>query len=87
MNIAVKILAYAAEESGLIGSDEIAADFRQRDASSLGALQRDITNYKASECDIYLPEDGAVVSRNPFLRKLIAAYIPGLIVDAELDHR
>ena len=79
----VKLIAYAAEEVGLRGSQEIARAFRNANVDVVGVLQLDMTNYKGSEKDIYLIEDYTDPAQNQFLRALAAAYLPALAVASD----
>jgi leucyl aminopeptidase len=78
----VKFMAYAAEEIGLRGSNEIAADFQARGVNVVGVLQLDMTNYKSvnSTIDIAIITDYTNAAQNQFLRELIATYQPTLTV-------
>ncbi|MES2324530.1 MAG: M20/M25/M40 family metallo-hydrolase [Pseudomonadota bacterium] len=79
----IKLIAYAAEEVGLRGSQEIAKAFRQARVDVVGVLQLDMTNYKGSDKDIYLIDDHTDPAQNQFLRALAAAYLPALTVGSE----
>ncbi len=79
----IKLIAYAAEEVGLRGSQELARAFRQAGIQVIGVLQLDMINYKGAEKDIYLLSDYSSADQNTFLRKLIAAYLPGLSVGSD----
>ncbi len=76
----VKFMAYAAEEVGLRGSNEIAADFQTRAVNVVGVLQLDMTNYKSinSPADIILITDFTNASQNQFIRDLIMYYQPSI---------
>ena len=76
----VKFMAYAAEEIGLRGSNEIAADFQNRGVNVVGVLQLDMTNYKNlnSPADIMLITDYTNFSQNQFIRDLITFYQPSV---------
>lgn len=76
----IKLIAYAAEEVGLRGSQEIARDFVKNKVDVAGVLQLDMTNYKGSDKDIYLISDYTDAQQNTFLERLIAAYLPSLTV-------
>ncbi len=76
----IKLIAYAAEEVGLRGSQDIAREFRKANIDVVGVLQLDMTNYKGSDKDIYLITDYTDDKQNAFLRKLIATYLPTLTV-------
>lgn len=71
-------VAYAAEEVGLRGSQDIARAFKQDGATVIGVLQLDMTNYKGSANDIVLFTDYTDSKQNAFLAQLVTAYLPGL---------
>ena len=74
----VKFMAYAAEEIGLRGSNEIAANFQQRGTNVVGVLQLDMTNFEGSSNDIYLIGDNTNSAQNTFVGTLIDTYLAGL---------
>lgn len=76
----IKLIAYAAEEVGLRGSQDIARAFRQSETQVVGVLQLDMTNFKGSPKDIYLLSDYTDAAQNTFLAKLIETYLPTLTV-------
>lgn len=76
----IQIIAYAAEEAGLRGSQDIARQFRQANRKVAGVLQLDMTNYKGAANDIYLITDYTNSQQNAFLAQLIGTYLPGLTV-------
>lgn len=76
----IQVIAYAAEEAGLRGSQEIARQSRQADRKITGVLQLDMTNYKGAAKDIYLITDYTSTEQNAFLAQLVATYLPGLTV-------
>lgn len=76
----IHLIAYAAEEVGLRGSQEIARQFKQNSRKVAGVLQLDMTNYKGAANDIYLLTDFTDKAQNSFLEQLIATYLPGLKV-------
>lgn len=76
----IKFMAYAAEEVGLRGSKDIAANFKANNINVVGVMQLDMTNYKGSPNDIYLYTDYTNSLQNDFLAKLVAAYQPGITV-------
>jgi leucyl aminopeptidase len=53
----VKFMAYAAEEGGLLGSEQIASAYDQQNVNVVGVMQLDMTNYKGSVGDIYIYQD------------------------------
>ena len=79
----IKLIAYAAEEVGLRGSQDIARDFKKNKVDVVGVLQLDMTNYKGSDKDIYLISDYTDAQQNAFLSKLIATYLPAVTVGSE----
>ncbi|MDM5177778.1 M20/M25/M40 family metallo-hydrolase [Massilia sp. DJPM01] len=80
----IKLIAYAAEEVGLRGSQDLARAFRQAGIKVVGVLQLDMINYKGSDDDIYLLRDYTNAEQNDFLKKLIAAYLPGIRVGSDV---
>jgi leucyl aminopeptidase len=76
----IKVMAYAAEEVGLVGSNYIAGQFAARGADVVGVLQLDMTNYKGSPDDIYLITDDTDAKQNAFLKQLAARYLPDIKV-------
>ena len=79
----IKLIAYAAEEVGLRGSQDIARDFKKNKVDVVGVLQLDMTNYKGSDKDIYLIGDYTDAQQNQFIGKLIATYLPTLSVGTD----
>jgi leucyl aminopeptidase len=75
----VKFMAYAAEESGLLGSDEIAQAYDNQNVNVVGVLQLDMTNYKGSPGDIYMFTDYTNAVQNTFVSNLVTTYLPGLV--------
>lgn len=78
----VKFMAYAAEEVGLRGSTAIATNYQSTGVNVVGVMQLDMTNFKAaaSTLDFALVTDLTNAAQNQFLRDLIAAYLPGMVV-------
>lgn len=76
----IQAIAYAAEEAGLRGSQDIARQFRQAGRKVAGVLQLDMTNYKGAANDIYLITDYTDSQQNAFLAQLIGTYLPGLTI-------
>lgn len=74
----IHVIAYAAEEVGLRGSQDIARQFRSANRQVAGVLQLDMTNYKGAENDIYLITDYTNSQQNAFIAQLAAAYLPEL---------
>ena len=76
----IHLVAYAAEEVGLRGSQDIAHAFKQGNNVVVGVLQLDMTNYKGAANDIYLFTDYTDSKQNAFLAQLVSAYLPDLKV-------
>ncbi len=74
----IQLIAYAAEEVGLRGSQEIARQFKGAGQKVTGVLQLDMTNYQGGAHDIYLIVDYTNSAQNTFLAQLAAAYLPEL---------
>lgn len=74
----IMFMAYAAEEVGLLGSKEIAKDFKEKGVNVIGVLQLDMTNYHNSQEDIILITDFTNKSQNDFMVNLIETYLPEL---------
>lgn len=53
----MEFMAYAAEEIGLVGSDEIAQQYYNQNKNVVAYVQFDMTNYKGSSTDITIIED------------------------------
>ena len=70
----IKLIAYEAEEVGLLGSQAIVRDFKRANTNVVGALQLDMTNYRGSSKDIWLMKDFTSAAQNAFLVKLIETY-------------
>ncbi len=74
----IKLIGYAAEEVGLLGSKDIAANHKSKAANVVGVMQLDMTNYKGSPSDIYLYTDYTDSGQNQFVANLITTYQPSL---------
>jgi leucyl aminopeptidase len=70
----IKLIAYEAEEVGLLGSQAIVRDFKRANTNVVGALQLDMTYFQGSAKDIWLMKDYTSAAQNAFLVKLIEAY-------------
>ncbi|RZI58335.1 MAG: M20/M25/M40 family metallo-hydrolase [Rubrivivax sp.] len=79
----IKLMAYAAEEVGLRGSQEIANSFAAANTNVVGVLQLDMTNYKGAANDIYIFTDYTDSAQNTFLTNVIATYLPTLRVGTD----
>lgn len=76
----IQFIAYAAEEIGLRGSQEIATRYAAEGRNVVGVLQLDMTNYQGSAADIVLIGDYTNAAQNAFLADLASAYLPELTV-------
>lgn len=79
----IKLIAYAAEEVGLRGSQDIAREYKRNGIDVVGVLQLDMTNYKGSTKDVVLIADYTDAAQNAFLGKLLATYLPALTVGTD----
>lgn len=79
----LKFMAYAAEEVGLRGSQEIATSYANAGVNVVGVMQLDMTNYKGSVNDIYLYTDYTDAAQNTFVANLIKTYLPTLKVGTD----
>ncbi len=71
----VKIMGYAAEEVGLRGSGEIAADYRTNGIDVVGVAQFDMTGYKGTaNTDIFFMTDYTNAEQNQFMIDLLEHY-------------
>ncbi|MBI4350382.1 MAG: M20/M25/M40 family metallo-hydrolase [Elusimicrobia bacterium] len=70
----LKFMAYAAEEVGLRGSQDIAATFKREGRQVDGVIQFDMTNYNGSAEDVFLITDHTNASQNAFLANLVRTY-------------
>jgi leucyl aminopeptidase len=72
----LKFMAYAAEEVGLLGSKEIATDFKRRGINVVGVMQLDMTNFNGTKAQpITLISDFTNQNQNDFLGILIDEYV------------
>ena len=76
----VEFMAYAAEEAGLRGSDQIAQNYGSIPRNVVGVVQYDMTNYAPANAtyDIVIYTDAAFTNQpqNAFLQQLAATYFP-----------
>lgn len=71
----VEFMAYAAEEIGLVGSDEIAQEYYNAGKNVIAYVQFDMTNYNGSVNDIYIIEDQYTSNElNLYLIELLEHY-------------
>ncbi|OUR93457.1 hypothetical protein A9Q84_18460 [Halobacteriovorax marinus] len=72
----LKFMGYAAEEVGLLGSKEIAAEMKAEGANIIGVMQLDMTNFKGSDLDIVMMTDYTNQQQNEFIGTLLDKYLP-----------
>jgi leucyl aminopeptidase len=71
----IEFMAFAAEEIGLVGSDEIAEEYSNNSVNVEAFVQFDMTNYKGSTNDVYISADNYTSpSLNGFLYDLMDHY-------------
>ena len=70
----IEIMAYAAEEIGLVGSSEIAQEYGTNNVDVTAYVNFDMTNYNGSANDIYFITDNTAASLNTFLMDLMNHY-------------
>jgi leucyl aminopeptidase len=72
----IQFMGYAAEEVGLLGSKEIAANYKASGKKVIGVMQLDMTLNKGTvDKDIVMMADYTNGSQNEFLGKLIDEYV------------
>jgi leucyl aminopeptidase len=72
----VQFMGYAAEEVGLLGSQEIAQQYKRTQKKVVGKIQFDMTLNKGTpQYDIVLMTDYTSKTQNDFLAKLIDEYV------------
>lgn len=76
----LKIIGYAAEEVGLLGSKDIAANFKANNVNVVGVLQLDMTNYHGSTKDVWIYTDYTDSQQNTFLASLLSTYMPTVTI-------
>lgn len=77
----IQIMAYAAEEVGLRGSNAIAAAYLAENKNVVGVLQLDMTNFRGSQgFDVVMITDFTNAAQNQFIRDLLTTYQPGLTI-------
>lgn len=79
----IKLIAYAAEEVGLRGSQDIARAFQKDKVDVIGVLQLDMTNFKGSDKDMYFISDYTDAGQNAYLVRLLATYLPGVTAGSD----
>jgi len=76
----IKFMGYAAEEVGLRGSKDIAANFKANNVNVVGVLNLDMTNYRGSAKDVWIYTDYTDSQQNSFLASLLSNYMPSVTV-------
>ncbi len=76
----IEFIAYAAEEEGLRGSQQIAAMYKRQKRDVVGVMQLDMTAYQGDPTDIWIYTDYTHAAQNQFLANLVATYLPQLTV-------
>jgi len=73
-NRTIEVMAYAAEEIGLVGSAEIAQEYADNNVNVISAVQFDMTNYNGSAVDVSFITDYTNATLNNFLMSLVDHY-------------
>jgi leucyl aminopeptidase len=79
----VVLIAYAAEEVGLRGSNEIADQWQAEGRVVRGVMQLDMTDYKGSAADIVLFTDYTSATMTDSLQNLAGNYLPSLVISRD----
>ncbi len=73
----IQFIGYAAEEAGLLGSKEIAAEYKKQGKNVVGVMQLDMTGFKGTkDLDIVMMRDYTNDTQNQFIGALIDTYLP-----------
>jgi bacterial leucyl aminopeptidase len=72
----LEFIAYAAEEVGLRGSQQIAKKYQRAGKPVVGVLQLDMTAYQGDPTDLWIFTDYTNAAQNQFVADLAAAYLP-----------
>ena len=74
-NRTIEVMAFAAEEIGLVGSAEIAEEYADNGVNVAAFVQFDMTGYKGSSSDVYITTDSYnSASLNNYLTDLMDHY-------------
>ena len=73
-NRTIEVMAYAAEEIGLVGSAEIAEEYANNNVNVISAVQFDMTLYNGSAIDVSFITDYTNATLNTFLMSLLDHY-------------
>jgi len=71
----IQFMGYAAEEVGLRGSQDIAAQYASSGKKVVGVIQYDMSNFKGSDEEIFLLTDHVDAGLSAFTGRLIDAYV------------
>lgn len=71
----IQFMGYAAEEVGLRGSQDIAAQYASSGKKVVGVIQYDMSNFKGSDEEIFLLTDHVDAGLSAFTGKLIDTYV------------
>jgi leucyl aminopeptidase len=71
----IQFMAYAAEEVGLLGSQDVARAYKDQRKNVVGVLQLDMTNQQSGPLDIALMSDFTSSEQNAFIGSIIDAYV------------
>lgn len=81
----VKVMGYAAEEVGLRGSGEIAADYLANGIDVVGVAQFDMTGYNGTaNTDIFFMTDYTNAEQNQFMADLLDHYFTDITYDTDI---
>ncbi|MBE2243358.1 MAG: M20/M25/M40 family metallo-hydrolase [Burkholderiaceae bacterium] len=72
----IELIAYAAEEAGLRGSQQIAKRYQRAGKPVVGVLQLDMTAFQGDATDLWIFTDYTNAAQNQFVADLAAAYLP-----------
>jgi leucyl aminopeptidase len=70
----LQFMAYAAEEVGLLGSNDVAEAYHDQGMKVIAALQLDMTGYAGSDADMYFVTDYVSKNLTSHLKNLIREY-------------
>ena len=75
----IKLMGYAAEEVGLLGSGDIAADHQSAGTDVVAVMQLDMTDFMGSAEDVALVDDFTNADLSAFVGTLLDTYQPSLL--------
>jgi len=72
----IQFMGYAAEEVGLLGSNDIAKQYKAQGKNVIGVMQLDMTGFKGDrDYDITFIDDHTNKAQNEYLAKLVDTYL------------